>query len=57
MNISEVLFDTIADIIDGWVHYYDQHALLEMADNGDIAKVIVAHLKEDFARIEAINWK
>ena len=69
MTISDVIFDTIADVIDGCVHYYDQHELLDMADDDDIAEVIAAHLKvdtrrsfwrpteEELARIEAINWK
>ena len=68
MGISDVIFDKIPDVIDGFVHYYDQHELLDMADSDDIAEVIAVHLKvdnrrsfykpteEDLERINSINW-
>jgi hypothetical protein len=68
MGISDVIFDTISDIIDGCVHYYGEHELLEIAENDDILEIVACHLKvdnrrsfykiteDDLARIEAIDW-
>jgi hypothetical protein len=69
MGVSDIIFDSMIEIIDGCHNYYDESELLDMAENELIVEVIACHLKvthrgdyyrptpEDLARIEATDWK
>lgn len=69
MAISDVMFDTISEIIDDCIMYFDEGKYLEMAEDEDIVEVIAIHLKivskrsffrptgAELARLESINWQ
>ena len=69
MGISDVIHETLIDLIDGAINYYEEDEYLDLADNEDVLEVAAVHLKvdnrrsycrpseEDLARIEAVDWK
>lgn len=68
MTISDVIFETMGELIDGCVDYFEEDERMEMVDCEDIVEVIAAHMKvdsrrsyfrpsaEDIARINGVDW-